>query len=30
MLTVPKNTINDEVETIADAMNETRRLRKMI
>lgn len=30
LLTVPENTINDEVETIADAMNETRRLKKMI
>lgn len=30
LLTVPQNTINDEIETIADAMNETRRLRKMI
>ena len=30
LLTVPNNTISDEVETIADAMNETRRLRKMI
>ena len=30
LLTVPSNTINDEVETIADAMNETRRLKKMI
>ncbi len=30
LLTVPNNTINDEVETIADAMNETRRLKKMI
>ena len=26
----PNNTINDEVESIADAMNETRRLKKMI
>ena len=30
LLTVPNNTISDEVETIADAMNETRRLKKMI
>lgn len=30
LLTVPENTINDEVEIIADAMNETRRLKKMI
>ena len=30
LLTVPNSTISDEVETIADAMNETRRLRKMI
>ncbi|WP_455538384.1 sensor histidine kinase [Terrisporobacter sp.] len=30
LLTVPNNTINDELETIADAMNETRRLKKMI
>lgn len=30
LLTVPNNTINEEVETIADAMNETRRLKKMI
>ena len=30
LLTAPNNTIGDEVETIADAMNETRRLRKMI
>ena len=30
LLTAPNNTISDEVETIADAMNETRRLKKMI
>ena len=30
LLTTPNSTISDEVETIADAMNETRRLRKMI
>ena len=30
MLRVPQNTINDEVETIADAMRETRRIKKMI
>lgn len=30
LLTVPNSTISDEVETIADAMNETRRLKKMI
>ncbi|MGL5348438.1 MAG: sensor histidine kinase [Peptostreptococcaceae bacterium] len=30
MLRVPQNTINDEVETIADAMRETRRVKKMI
>ena len=30
LLTVTNNTISDEVETIADAMNETRRLKKMI
>ena len=30
LLTVPNNTITDEIETIADAMNETRRLKKMI
>lgn len=30
LLKHPNNTINDEVESIADAMNETRRLKKMI
>ena len=30
LLTVPNNTISDEVETIADVMNETRNLRKII
>ena len=30
LLKHPNNTINDEVEGIADAMNETRRLKKMI
>ena len=30
LLTVPNNTISDEVETIADVMNETRRLKKII
>ena len=30
LLTVPNNTINDEVETIADMMSETRRLKKII
>lgn len=30
MLKVPNNTISDEVETVADAMKETRRLKKMI
>lgn len=30
MLKSPNNTINDEVETIADAMRETRRMKKMI
>lgn len=30
LLTVPNNTISDEIEIIADAMNETRRLNKMI
>ena len=30
LLTAPNNTISDEVETIAYAMNETRRLKKMI
>ena len=30
MLKNPENTINDEVETVADAMRETRRMKKMI
>ena len=30
LLTVPNNTISDEVETIADAMNEIKQLKKMI
>ncbi|MEG1410266.1 MAG: HAMP domain-containing sensor histidine kinase [Terrisporobacter sp.] len=30
LLTVPNNTISDEVETIADVMTETRRLKKII
>ncbi|RDY23762.1 sensor histidine kinase [Romboutsia maritimum] len=30
MLKSPNNTVNDEVETIADAMKETRRVKKMI
>lgn len=30
MLKHPENTVNDEVETVADAMRETRRMKKMI
>ena len=30
MLRHPENTVNDEVETVADAMRETRRMKKMI
>lgn len=30
LLKIPKNTISDEIDTIADAMRETRRIKKMI